>query len=527
MAGEIQVSLHWLPMNASGNLLVHRHIVPSQGGSGLDEFWISDVIGELAVAVPDVVSTDGWQRILSGLPVKTFSIETVVARVQLVLVDPGRLESTPKALDLSRWVASVSVTTSEVAEVVELRGIALRASPAEFLASGFLPVLRHALEGIDLEAAPHAVVPPIPASRTESRPADELRAGVERAGAVHLHDVRGAQIGNHNLQINRFVLRGPGDVLSFDAVLRVERVKRAMRALLLQPGDLKLRADLVGELRSVGAEWTVSSRPLLLRARVASPGFFESLLAVHGVQTGNGNTQRNTFNYVVAGVPRAADLLRDNGEIACRLADYLCPPTPGAVDLGPLRSRINDAFGGLDIDWGRERNQALKFPDRGADLQVFRVDGLAVGNHNRIRSVVDVKLRVDNLGVSAPASSRVPAAVAPEIIGPESGSPVNDVPGVIPITHRHRGRTVTYPGRLDVDPSSASVGDVPGISRIAFEAAPSPVKLPHSGRRLQASEPLSRADWSGPPGPRPSSVPAPTTPPPGRPAIRPGRPSGV
>ncbi|MEK8106602.1 hypothetical protein NKG94_17590 [Micromonospora sp. M12] len=177
--------------------------------------------------------------------------------------------------------------------------------------------------------------------------------------------MRGAQIGNHNRQSNRFVVHRPDRAIDFGDVLDRENVHQAIRRLSERPGDRGLRDDLVTALRrTTGGR--VDSRPMVLTARVGEPGFWESLLIVddvRGMQVGNHGTQRNTFRYTVMDEPRAAALLRENPGLARALADCLCP-RDGRGDVNAVARRLDTHLRSLPVEVDRDRGMAIGTPGR-------------------------------------------------------------------------------------------------------------------------------------------------------------------
>ncbi|MFG2084424.1 MULTISPECIES: hypothetical protein [Micromonospora] len=394
MDGHILIRLYWIPHDGTGRLLVHRHM------PGRQEFWESSRISESTVAKIDAGAQDTteWRRLLCGMPLGTLTVTTAAGPVALYLLGQEGMRASQARLGLARTIADVSIRSSEVAGTVALGDGLLSIPRRERLAVGILPVLRRTLA--DLAPTPRLTSPALKlAEPGEIVPAHELR--LRLAQVIRLYDVRGGQIGNHNLQVNRFVLRGPKQRLDFAPVLRNAPVKAAMHTLLADQTNAHLRHELADALRHGATGWTVSAQPLLLSARSTQPGFFEQLLAfdVHGLQVGNQGTQHNTFVYTVVAVPTAAALLRAHPELAVDLADYLCPPVGGDGDRGALRSRIDHTLANLNVDWDRNRNCNYDSPRPGAELHVFRTDGMTVGHHNRIRTVKEIAIHAEPQGL--------------------------------------------------------------------------------------------------------------------------------
>lgn len=413
MTGEILVWLYWVPTGDRGRFLAHRRMPRSSGGAELHEFWQSDELAEFTAATldPNARSTTDWQRLLRGLRVQTITLAAAPEPIMLRRLDRTSMHTTAPQVDVASALAEVSIRTSTMGNVVETRGGWIRGSGREPVALGVLPLLRKTLA--DLQLAPRPADPASVGAVNHPRrfePSDDLQASLRQA--IHLHDVRGVQVGNYNLQVNRFVVRGPDLRLDFEAVLRTGYVKEAMSALMADPANESLRNNLINALRGPTA-WQITPEPLVLSARAERPSFFEGLLAfdVYGMQEGDGSTQRNTFVYKVVNSPNAADLLRNDHDLARSLADYLCPPDRGADSPDALSRLINEKLKSLPPEVDRNQGNMLEPPKPGGELRVFRTDGATIGKHNKIRSVQEVNVHA-SLGLPPPEA---PMPMVPSI----------------------------------------------------------------------------------------------------------------
>jgi hypothetical protein len=269
---------------------------------------------------------------------------------------------------------------------------------------------------------------PARAEDRTGRPADAGRAavgaeaGTERArlARIEFEDVRGAQVGDHVVQVNTFVVRPRETKLDFAEVLRRPDVVRAMRELQEHPGDTARRVALV-EALSADTGWSIWSRPVTLDVGAPQRNGFGELLRgllafdVRGLQVGDHTRQTNRFVYTVPSLPTATDLLRDNSRLAVALADYLCPPSGVTPDVAQLQQRLAGTVTELPIAWhdGRLRNLHVYPPGDCDAVKIRHTDGVVVGNHVRQEVTEVVELRrvtVDErLRATAAATARAAA----------------------------------------------------------------------------------------------------------------------
>jgi hypothetical protein len=408
MSQDITVSLFLLedgPDNTDDHarLLIHR-TMRTDPGRRLDEFWISERVDPMRIASVGAGDEDDdtgdWHGLLLGLalPVVTFR----AAPEPIVLTRGGR-----ERFEGSRPVPLLRAETrlDDSGVVLDVTRADLRFTRDEPLVVGFLRAIRRTVGSLDLTSprAPDVSDRPAGVSRADTvhpgttradaaRPDPTRSAGVTVANelerwVVELRDVRGAQIGNHNWQSNRFVVHRPDRAIDFGDVLDREDVQHAIRRLSEQPGDRGLREDLVRALRGATGG-RVDSRPLVLTARVHEQGFWERLLLVddvRGVQVGDHGRQRNTFRYTVMDEPRAAALLRENPDLARALADCLCP-RDSRGDVNAVARELDTHLRSLPVEVDRDRGVAIGTPGRGEHLRVVRSDGVTVGFGNTMRN---------------------------------------------------------------------------------------------------------------------------------------------
>jgi hypothetical protein len=425
MTAEISIRLSWLPDGATGHILLHRQMPGPAGHGALDEYWRSGPVGELAAARLELTagSTADWQQLLCGLPLGNVTMPATPHPIVLHRLDRDALRAVLAVADSASDIAGASLRFTEAGGVLDPAGGRLDRNRFEPVALGIAPFLRRTLDDLALARSTGT---PAPAAEAPS-PGDELRAGL--ASAIRLHDTRGVQIGDHNVQVNRFVVRGPHLTLDFDDVLRNTTVQTAMSALLANPGNSDLRRGLVGALHNVDQRWSVTAQPLTLSAQSRPPGLLTRLLSfdvqgrqdVRGVQVGNDNTQHNTFHYTVSDSPKVSALLRQDLDLAQQLADYLCPATGGVGALTTLRRQVDQSVQGLGITFDRDVNQQLTFPEPGNTLHIVRADGVTVGDHNVIKSTHDVDLVVRTLQPVHPAdlSPAAPTMEPPKVDEPQ------------------------------------------------------------------------------------------------------------
>ncbi|GIJ46255.1 hypothetical protein Val02_31410 [Virgisporangium aliadipatigenens] len=400
-AFTVRVDLVWLPHATAGPeagwLLLRRVVTPSRSGDGsavladaraCTEFWISELIDEEVLAdPPPLAPVSSWPALLRGE-----YVDFVESPVPLYLMRRAELDlaSTPRPL-LEAGLA-VRVTDGQARVVAARVGLVAGDPLTHHVRETFC-------ERLGLARRDTADAPP---------PLDESRWAADLAGQLRLVGTRGVQIGDHNVQVNRFVADAPNVHLDFTRVLERHDVRDALRQLQAAPGDYTRRRELVRALAGHG--WFFRAEPVTLR--IGPDGSFLRLLAdlllfdVRGLRVGSHGRQVNRFVSVVTDTPGAAELLRGNDRLARLLTECVCPSPGSHLNVADLSSEALRAFHGLTPEWrdGRTRN----LNERPGTTRVFRfVDGLMVGEHNR--QEVSHEVRAHALSVFAPRTPPPPA----------------------------------------------------------------------------------------------------------------------
>ncbi|MBL7253264.1 hypothetical protein [Paractinoplanes lichenicola] len=260
------------------------------------------------------------------------------------------------------------------------------------------PALRDALDSVDVE------------TRTPDRDLRQRRTAdrTEQLAAprIILRDVRGVQIGDHNVQINRFIARNEELSLDFEEVLRRTDVRVAIRSLQRDPSDNDRRKDLERVLRDNG--WSFFPKRQFLEARSEGErGLLRGLVSFEsrGLQIGDGGEQRNTFVYR-AWSPDAAELLRGDRDVARALTVYLCPRTDGDRDFEVLRGVLERSISELPIRWDRDRLVQYRAPRAGETVRVERADAVSIGDFRSVRSTEERDIRIARRRTAIPKPTR-------------------------------------------------------------------------------------------------------------------------
>jgi hypothetical protein len=380
---NIDVLLWWLPADGSSLLLMQRRFL------GTDEFWISGQIDvpDLAILRTDPQTATALKRLLLGLHLPELHAPIAFRRAGREAAQAVR-QGAPHPL-----VAATLGYSDEQGVVVPKDG-RLSVARGEPGASALATAFREALDAAGLSRSERVAEDIEPRVRVfeRGRLVAELRADV--AGRVDLDDVRGYQIGDRNIQVNRFVAETRNTTVSFDEILRRDDVQAATRALLEDPENESLRTKLVDRIRDHG--WTFRTEEVTISARCKDRGLLADMMAfdTRGAQIGDHNTQRNTFVYTVERGPDMTKLVRQNARVAEEFADYLCPRSGQDRDLGTLRAEVDRAVRELGVTWNRDRSVRAPLP-RGVDLHITRVDGASIGrsrieHHEEVRGTVNI-----------------------------------------------------------------------------------------------------------------------------------------
>ncbi|MEU7841721.1 hypothetical protein AB0B39_12280 [Micromonospora sp. NPDC049114] len=381
MTNRIDVTLYWLRTGTTGRLVARRRMTWSGGDEPVDEIWASGSVDGIQIATVDhaAQSTVEWQRLLAGMAVLKLTVVTAKAQLVLRLLDADALESLAGTAAPATLFARVTTQFEETDGVLQAAGGHLNAPGRHLVAQPLLPVLRAALQSVNL--AKTDVPPP---ARPAEEPAPALRECLPPA--IKFERTRGAQVGHHNVQINRFEVRGPTPSLDLERVLSRLEVKAARTALLADPTNAARRTDFVESLQRISG-WAVKAKPLVLSATSRPPSFLERVFSVEGLQVGNGNTQRNTFKCCVTDVPAAQNLLNNDRALARSLADYLCPRSGTVGDFSTFREDLQRTMRNLPITLTNPHSVRLPIPEPGQTLIVRDIDGVSIGPKSAVTPI--------------------------------------------------------------------------------------------------------------------------------------------
>lgn len=403
MSQEIKLTLFVVADGAMVHVALHRSI-DADGTRHRDDLWTSERMHDIDLAdiEPDVRRSEQWRDVLLGLAVKKIAVASAPNPLTLTLregSDPRLSEFLDGPRGAVQALFAVSLRLEEIDGDGSIRVRSGNMDQAERnpFTDVFLPAARAAVEELGLsrvtdgrDGASAVAIVRRPDSMRGSRRADRADVGdvfqcPGEALTVAVRDVRGMQIGDHNRQVNRFIVHRPDRSLDFRSVLKDSRVREAMTRLAVDPMNKDCRGELMTALRNVPGN-DVRSAPLVLQARDNQPGLWGRLITfdeVKGLQIGDRNTQHNTFRYTVMGEPTAAALLRGNPALARAVTEYICPPT-GRTDVEKLRQNVAETLRNLPDSVDRTRGAAFSYPRAGVTLTIVRSDGVTVGTRNRM-----------------------------------------------------------------------------------------------------------------------------------------------
>jgi hypothetical protein len=389
------ISLVWIPYpehgKFHGRLLARRRTAMATDLSDDDdaasddgpvtEVWLSPVIDETALLTAALGHTpDHWRELLLGRP-----LHSMWAAVDLRPATERELREVLARLGGSgsgsahRTLLDAAVELDRPAGRLAIRSVCIELASTDLLAQALRPMFDETVTGL---AA---------AERTENDVAPELRRTLaeDLHACICMQGVRGAVIGDHNHQIDRYtVVTKPGTV-SFDEVLGRPDVLAALRDLQQTPDNSAARQRLISAL-SGSLLLTPEPAQLVITGADSggAEGFLDNLLAfrVKGLQVGDHNTQINEITYVVPTTPDATHLLHTNHDLARALADVLCPHTGDAPNVAELDARYRHVLTKLDIAYrdGRERAVQHNMPAPDSILRLTNIDGVTVGEQNRL-----------------------------------------------------------------------------------------------------------------------------------------------
>lgn len=217
--------------------------------------------------------------------------------------------------------------------------------------------------------------------------------------AIH---VRGAQIGEHNEQVNVFRYRIERPRLDLDEILRRAPVREAFAALAGRPDDTVLRRHAIRTLRSNASTGRSSNfdddmHKTSFKQTSGRCSFLDGTVFIsdcRGVQLGNHSQQRNTFTYCLTPSVATRDLLLGNRQLVEAIVDYSC-----GVD-GKKRSAVEHGLSEAisTCAEGVSRNDPAKGlivrPPAEGHLTIRDMDGVSAGREVTQRNTSDVSIRL-------------------------------------------------------------------------------------------------------------------------------------
>jgi hypothetical protein len=207
-------------------------------------------------------------------------------------------------------------------------------------------------------------------------------------GRIVLVGVQGAQVGEHNDQLNVFVQTVEHPKVDFRAALRSDpAVVEALEAFRADPADPDLRAAAVDALSDVptcgAADWTNVFAVGGMRTVGPSSPSLDGTVAVvesHSVQVGDRNVQTNTIEHTVSPTVPAALLLIENPELVNSLIDLAANPEDQAAAVA-FRGAVESALVGdlAASAVARSDGTVYRPPTAGRTLRISHAPGVSVG----------------------------------------------------------------------------------------------------------------------------------------------------
>jgi hypothetical protein len=405
----VDLRLMWLPTDGhdavSGQVVLHR-TVDSDGAGPVSEFWISPVLDPLELLGSQwSFSAAKWSRLVYGLPVRDIDGPApLLAADRTALAALGQRLSRPESAR-DRPLLKLHARARASNRSRSVTSARLVRADADVLSHAFGSPLRQTLHRLQLSATDREpATAPMP-----GRDAEPTAATLDR---IRFEDVRGAQVGDHTVQVNRFIARAARTEVDFDSVLRRDSVVCAAQRLQQNPADPALRASLVSAIAD--RDWLCWARPVRIDVRAPQRSGFMQLLRgllvldVRGLQVGDHTRQVNEFVYVPS-LPAGCDLLREHPQLARALADQICPRSPAVRDAAQLQGQLRETLAALPVAWrdGRIHNLHAYPPGEFEALQIRRADGVAIGHH--IRQETSTTIELDAVTT---AEHRLPTTVA-------------------------------------------------------------------------------------------------------------------
>lgn len=210
---------------------------------------------------------------------------------------------------------------------------------------------------------------------------------------VTLIGVDGAQVGDHNLQVNRFRCQVDPQI-DLRALWHDRSVQTALAEFAASRGDPEKRQAAVDALCEAGERghttWTPAEEH---RVRLGGDGSVHTRLAgtvvlsdCRGVQIGDHVRQYNTFTSTISPDVKTGELLREHPEVVESIVDFACQTD--ATGRRDVERALNAAV------CGDASGPLLREPGSGTlPWATFRRTdeiALSIGAHNRVQDDLDV-----------------------------------------------------------------------------------------------------------------------------------------
>jgi tetratricopeptide (TPR) repeat protein len=359
----------------------------SAQGETFLEAWVADGLQQPIAAMTGTwVPTPSWSDLLYGHQVGTIDGVT-----------PLR-ETNSETRDRILEDLSASPQTGNSRTLLEIRADVQRGTDLDCLISTIVERPSGDLFAAVVSPSLHRALGDLEHQETsldqgeQSKGAPSERRAEALATQVRIKDSRAVQIGNHNLQLNTFVVETPAEDFNFEKALQPSGVADALSKLQENPHDERLRDIFVSRL---GARVSWSPRQVTVpRDKPKLTDFLSRLISfdVKGVQIGDNNRQRNVLTY--AGSPRSSDasLLLNDKAMARDYADYVCPRPGSGRSAAKLMRTMEKAIETWDVIWADGRRHGIKVaPEPGSMVCIERVDGGIIGKGSRQLNEVRVR----------------------------------------------------------------------------------------------------------------------------------------
>jgi hypothetical protein len=226
---------------------------------------------------------------------------------------------------------------------------------------------------------------------------------------VQLRQVNGEQDADHNRLVNRYMVTIHATV-DLAKALRQSQVNDVLYRLARDPGDRRLRDDLVAELTAVPCppRFATTIFDLSTLRTTGDENFLDGLLVIRnqGIQVGEPGLEPNRVTYVVTPTLAATRFLEGDPELAGALADHLCPSPSGSGKGADLNGLLREAIDEHELT-AISRPRAPDLPsaqrragsERGTVLRIEHLDGVLVGSRTvRVKRHIVEPRMPGNLG---------------------------------------------------------------------------------------------------------------------------------